>query len=134
MYKPSSYLFSYLSTYLWDLFRSEMITKVKRNINSVEVHPQLSNNRHPVDGALVGACWFTVAKKAYAVFGVFIRATGFPSVVVSHKLCQRAVWDGLRQLVTVMELTWVSRRISQLSRAYLQVVCDCWVSSHICNI
>jgi hypothetical protein len=23
--------------------------------NSVEVHPQLSNNRHPVDGALVGA-------------------------------------------------------------------------------
>jgi len=28
--------------------------------NSVEVHPQLSNNRHPVDGALVG-CWFIVA-------------------------------------------------------------------------
>ncbi len=26
-----------------------------KNINSVEVHPQLSNNRHPVDGALVGA-------------------------------------------------------------------------------
>jgi len=24
-------------------------------MNSVEVHPQLSNNRHPVDGALVGA-------------------------------------------------------------------------------
>jgi len=31
------------------------VTKVKPNINSVEVHPQLSNNRHPVDGALVGA-------------------------------------------------------------------------------
>jgi hypothetical protein len=29
---------------------------VKPNINSVEVHPQLSNNiEHPVDGALVGA-------------------------------------------------------------------------------
>jgi hypothetical protein len=28
---------------------------VKSNINSVEVHPQLSNNSHPVDGALVGA-------------------------------------------------------------------------------
>ncbi len=27
---------------------------MKPNINSVEVHPQLSNNRHPVDGALVG--------------------------------------------------------------------------------
>jgi hypothetical protein len=28
---------------------------VKPNINSVEVHPQLSNNRHPLDGAPVGA-------------------------------------------------------------------------------
>ncbi len=27
----------------------------KPNINLVEVHPQLGNNRHPVDGALVGA-------------------------------------------------------------------------------
>jgi hypothetical protein len=27
---------------------------VKSNINSVKVHPQLSNNGHPVDGALVG--------------------------------------------------------------------------------
>jgi len=25
------------------------------NINSVEVHPQVSNNGHPVDDALVGA-------------------------------------------------------------------------------
>jgi hypothetical protein len=32
---------------------------VKPNINSVEVHPQLSYNRHPVDGALVdaGSLW-----------------------------------------------------------------------------
>jgi hypothetical protein len=28
---------------------------VKPYINSVEVHPQLSHNGHPVDGALVGA-------------------------------------------------------------------------------
>jgi hypothetical protein len=28
---------------------------MKPNINSVEVHLQLSNNGHPVDGALVGA-------------------------------------------------------------------------------
>jgi hypothetical protein len=33
----------------------KLVTKVKANINSVEVHPQLSNNQHPVDGALVGA-------------------------------------------------------------------------------
>jgi len=28
---------------------------MKPNINSVELHPQLSNNGYPVDGALVGA-------------------------------------------------------------------------------
>jgi hypothetical protein len=33
---------------------------VKPNINSDEVHPQLRNNRQPVDGAPVW-CWFTEA-------------------------------------------------------------------------
>jgi hypothetical protein len=28
---------------------------VKPNINSVEIHPQLNNIEHPVDGVLVGA-------------------------------------------------------------------------------
>jgi hypothetical protein len=32
-----------------------LVTKVKPYTNSGEVHPQLSNNRHPVDGALVSA-------------------------------------------------------------------------------
>jgi hypothetical protein len=32
-----------------------LVTKAKPNINSVDVHPQLSNNGHPVDGVLVGA-------------------------------------------------------------------------------
>jgi hypothetical protein len=38
-----------------------MVPKVKPNINSVEVHPQLSNNGHPVDGALVsaGSLWLS---------------------------------------------------------------------------
>jgi hypothetical protein len=59
MYKPyiyllCSYLFSYLSTYIWDLFLKKLFTKVKPNVNSVEVHPQLFNNGHPMDGALVG--------------------------------------------------------------------------------
>jgi hypothetical protein len=27
---------------------------MKPNVNSVEIHPQLSINRHPMDGALVG--------------------------------------------------------------------------------
>jgi hypothetical protein len=56
MYKPSTYLLSgylfyYISTYIWDLFPIELVTKVKPNINSVEVHPQRSNNMHPMDGA-----------------------------------------------------------------------------------
>jgi hypothetical protein len=38
-----------------DLFPTELVTQVKPDINSVKVHPQLCNNRHPVDGALVGA-------------------------------------------------------------------------------
>jgi len=56
MYKPSTSLpITYFPTYIWDLFLTEFVTKVKPNINSVEVHPQLSNNGHPVDGVLVGA-------------------------------------------------------------------------------
>jgi hypothetical protein len=58
MYKPSTYLeVAYFPTYMpiWDLFPTELVTKMKPNINSVELHPQLSNNGHPVDGALVGA-------------------------------------------------------------------------------
>jgi len=59
MYKPSTYLeFPYFPTYLpiyETYFLTELVTKMKPNINSVEVHPQLSNNRHPVEGALVGA-------------------------------------------------------------------------------
>jgi hypothetical protein len=35
-----------------DLFATELVTKVKPNINSVKIHPQLSNNGHPVDGPL----------------------------------------------------------------------------------
>jgi hypothetical protein len=60
MYKPSTYLLvvTYFPIYLpiYDTyFPTELVTKVKPNINSVEVHPQLSNNGHPVDGALVSA-------------------------------------------------------------------------------
>ncbi len=58
IYLPSSYLFSYLFTYIWDLFPTELVTKLKPNINwdeGVEVHPQPSNKGHPMDGVLVGA-------------------------------------------------------------------------------
>ncbi len=40
---------------MWDLFPTELVPNLKPNMNSVEVHPQLTNNEHPVDGAWVGA-------------------------------------------------------------------------------
>jgi hypothetical protein len=45
-----------------DLILIEWVTKMKSGSNSVEYHPQLSHNRHPVDGELVGAgstCWMS---------------------------------------------------------------------------
>jgi hypothetical protein len=59
IYKPSIYLIvTYFPTYLLiyeTYFFTKLVTKVKPNINLVEVHTQLSNNVHPVDGARVGA-------------------------------------------------------------------------------
>jgi hypothetical protein len=37
-----------------DLLLTEWVTKMKPGSNSVEDHPQMSHNRHPVDGVLVG--------------------------------------------------------------------------------
>ncbi len=55
MYKPSTYLvIIYFPTYIGDLLLQSWLP-VKPNINAVQVHPQLSNMGHPVDGALVGA-------------------------------------------------------------------------------
>ncbi len=34
--------------------KPKLLTKVKPNINSVEVHSQLNYNRHLIDGVLVG--------------------------------------------------------------------------------
>jgi hypothetical protein len=73
MYKPFTYLwnlFSYLSTYTYDLLLTEWVTKVKPNSNSVEVHPQMSHTRHP-SGWFVGvlvhsgriSCWWSVCHK-----------------------------------------------------------------------
>jgi hypothetical protein len=41
---------------------------LKPDINSVEVHPQVNHNRHPVDGVLVGAgslWWVLVQLKIF---------------------------------------------------------------------
>jgi hypothetical protein len=59
MYKPSAYLVvTYFPTHvpISDTYvPTELVTKVKPSLNSVEVHPQLSNSGHPVDGALVSS-------------------------------------------------------------------------------
>jgi hypothetical protein len=59
MYKPFTYLVvTFFSTYLpiyETYFLTALVTKVKPNINLVEVHSQLSHNRHLVHGAMLGA-------------------------------------------------------------------------------
>jgi hypothetical protein len=60
IYLPSNYLVSYLPNYISDLFSTELVTKVKPNI---EVHPQLSYNGHSSSGW----CWFTAAPKGQVV-------------------------------------------------------------------
>jgi len=55
MYKTSTWLLiTYFPTYL-PTYETYFLHKVKPNINSVEVHPELTNNGYRVDGALVGA-------------------------------------------------------------------------------
>jgi len=51
----------------------ELVTKVKPNINSnEEVHPQLSNNGHPVDGAFMGV---GSLKKLMAVIKAHVKSS-----------------------------------------------------------
>jgi hypothetical protein len=57
MFKLSSYIIiTCFPTYIrmQNLFPTKLVTKVKPNINSLEVHPQLNNNGHLVDGMVVG--------------------------------------------------------------------------------
>jgi hypothetical protein len=46
-------LVTYPPTNGQNLLLTEWLTKVKLDNNSLEVHPQLSHSRHPMDGALV---------------------------------------------------------------------------------
>jgi hypothetical protein len=58
MYKPSTYLaVTYFLTYLSMRPISYRIDfqSDNQNINSLDVHPQLSNKGHPLDGLLAGA-------------------------------------------------------------------------------
>jgi hypothetical protein len=48
---PINHLFPYLPTYLYRSYFLWDGTKVKSDINSVNVHPQLDHKGHPMDGA-----------------------------------------------------------------------------------
>jgi hypothetical protein len=53
MYKPSTFI-------VIIYFLTELATKVTSNINSVEVHPRLSNKQASSEWC-TGGCWFTMA-------------------------------------------------------------------------
>jgi len=53
IYLVSTYFSTYLPMYKTYIFPTEWVTKVKPNINSVEVHPQLRNNGHPVENGKI---------------------------------------------------------------------------------
>jgi hypothetical protein len=80
MYIPSTYQ---VITY----FLQKLVTKVKPNINSVEVHPQLSKNRmHPVDGAMVGAgsLWPFIHTLLIYLGPLYTRSQGQCSTQIKH--------------------------------------------------
>jgi hypothetical protein len=71
---------SYLSTNIRDQFLTELVTKVKSNINSVEVHLQLSNNGHPLDSALMGAGSFRLHARILAICSNIFGIVSFPEI------------------------------------------------------
>jgi len=87
MYKASTYLVvtyfpTYLPTYIWDLFVTNLVTKVKLNINSVEVIHNWGvimaiqwMDGHPVDDALV-----VVAGSSRLVWSLIISVECFATI------------------------------------------------------
>ncbi len=102
MYKPFIYLeVAYFPTYLpiyETYFLENWLSRWNPNINSVEVHPQLSNNRHPMDEK-----WKTLNTRIWIVELEIIGNLGtyhtFCSVFGGHNLVEWspkrwAFWNG----------------------------------------
>jgi len=90
---------------------------MKPNINSVELHPQLSNNEHPVDGALVGACSLwppsrvhsqTVLTSVQKLFLVPKRSSNIQRQTVSSFNITPAnvIWMPREKMSYAFELLW----------------------------
>jgi len=65
-----------------DLLLTEWVTRMKLGSNSVEDHPQLSHNRHPMDGALVGAgsLWSLFCRLFFESHPVYDQTQGSSAV------------------------------------------------------
>jgi hypothetical protein len=105
MYKPSTslvvvtYFPTYLSIYEAWIFPTELVTKVKPNVNSVEVHPQPSNNRHPMDGALVRGWVLLVHGLQNPIFwSVVDEECGFQLIDCLRKPHSSSMEEALSQL------------------------------------
>jgi hypothetical protein len=82
---------------------------VKPNINSVELHPQLSNMGHPVDGALVGSLWPPKQRAGQWGFSVYKTRPSFVqccAFFLFDKLSR--VFDGF--IVMVLATKGICRR------------------------
>jgi len=129
---PRSYLFSYLSTYIWDHW---LPTWNRMYTNSVEVHPQLSNNnRHPSSGWCAGGCWFhcglcegmgPVQCRVWA--GRWITTPpNFAAVSVPSCVLPQAVnWKSIKHKLIEVELEFGSWFDAWSSRYVCVCVCVC---------
>jgi hypothetical protein len=98
-YLVRAYFFTYLS--IENLPLTEWTTKVKSDINSVEVHSQLSHKGHPVDGVLVGV------GSLWPLGGGEQPFHGPPSV--EEKFCWiRCISDAFRN-ASGPELSWLDK-------------------------
>jgi hypothetical protein len=110
VYKPSTYIVvTYFPTCLpiyETYFLQTWLPRWNQNINSGEVHPQLSNNGHPVEGVLVG-CWFTLADliHKHSTIGIQLETMQLwwpkmhvPSIkcVIGHGWWRN--WSGINQM------------------------------------
>jgi hypothetical protein len=59
-----------------------LVTKVKPNINSVKVHPQVSNNRHPSSGWCAGGVLVHFGRRVMAKWLEYCQKQ--PSVAAEH--------------------------------------------------
>jgi hypothetical protein len=95
-----------------DLLLIKWVTKMKPGSNSVEDHPQLSHNRHPVDGALVGAgslwpCLYPVFGPPFTPYPLFQWYPQSKDILMNLSMkCSYSTFNaqGSRLIIVVVQL------------------------------